>query len=169
MSNFPQMGVSITMDGIINMQSLLQSLVDNGTYTATERDKWLAYSDGYRMTWSFDTASVTPTKAGAVDAVCIYSEIGKGLLCNGVTYIGVGTLKPQRWAFYASKEQKESFIASKPLNGKDDTANWYTNAVKFDGIWTAYRWLPKEQMQVEWYPDIYRFTPRTPDTQVYLY
>ena len=57
----------------------------------------------------------------------------------------------------------QSFIATKPLNGVDDTANWYTNAVKFDGIWTAYRWLPKQQPQVEWYPDIYRFSTQTPD------
>jgi len=163
------MGVSLTMDGVYDVDALLQQLVDNGTYKQSEMDKWVAYTDGYRMTWSFDTPSVIPTKAGAVDAVCIYSDSGEGLLCNGVIYIGIGTLKAQRWAWYASKEQKESHIASKPLNGVDDTANWYTNAVKFDGLWTAYRWLPKEQLQVEWYPDIYRFSRETPDIQVWLY
>ena len=56
------MGVSITLDGVFNPTELMQKLVDNGTYKKTEMDKWLAYSDGYRMTWSFDTPSVVPTK-----------------------------------------------------------------------------------------------------------
>jgi hypothetical protein len=165
----PQMGVSVTMDGVFDVKALMQKLVDNGTYKQAEMDRWLAYTDGYRMTWTFDTPSITATKAGALDTVCIYSEYGKGMLCNGVTYIGIGTLKPIRWAWYASKEQKDSFVASRPINGVDDTNNWYTNSVKFDGLWTSYRWLPKEQLQVEWYPDIYRFSPLTPDNKVFKY
>ena len=44
------------------------------------------------MTWSFDTPSVVATKAGAIDAVCLGSVYGKGTLCAGVIYAGVGTL-----------------------------------------------------------------------------
>jgi len=50
------------------------------------------------MTWSFDTPSVTASKAGAIDAVCISSVEMKQAICAGVTYIGVGSLKAQKWA-----------------------------------------------------------------------
>ena len=89
----PQMGVSITLDGVYNVAELMQKLVDNGTYKQADKDKWLSYTDGWRMTWSLDTPSVVPTKAGAIDAVCISSQELKQLICVGVTYIGVGSLK----------------------------------------------------------------------------
>lgn len=71
----------------------MQKLVDNGTYKQADKDKWLAYTDGWRMTWSFDTPSVTASKAGAIDAVCISSVEMKQMICAGVIYIGVGSLK----------------------------------------------------------------------------
>lgn len=111
-------------------------------------DTWLAYSDGYRMTWEFDTPSVIATKEGAIDAVCIWSEFGQGMMCKGVIYIGIGVLAPQRWAKWISNEQKLKFDVSKPLDGTDDLKNWYQNTAveSFTGIWSEYRWLPKQQL-----------------------
>ena len=87
-----QMGVSITLDAVFNYSAYLQALVDNGTYKTSDRDNYAAYSDGYRMTWAFDTPAATPTKAGAIDSVCLGSTYGKGAICAGVIYTGVGTL-----------------------------------------------------------------------------
>ena len=78
--------------------------------------------------------------------MCIWSKAGNGMLCKGVTYIGIGSLSPIRWAKWINNEQKLEFDESKPLNGDDDILNWYTNSVKFDGIWTEYRWMPKDQL-----------------------
>lgn len=91
------------------------------------------------------------------------------MICAGVTYIGVGSLKAQKWAKSSSWAQKLAFDQSKPLDGTDDTDNWYTSSVKFDGIWQAYRWLPKEQLQVEWYKDICRFSYLDSTTRVHIY
>ena len=121
------------------------------------------------MTWSFDTPSVVATRAGAIDSVCLYSQVGQGMICKGVSYIGIGSLAPVRWSLWVNESQKAAFDVSKPLAGTDDTENWYTSGVRFDGIWNEYRWMPKEQLQVEWYTDIYRFSSQTEDINVYIY
>ena len=59
--------------------------------------------------------------------------------------------------------------ASKALAGTEDTENWFSTSTKFDGIWHAYRWMPKTQLQVEWYNGFYRFTSKDTDLKVYLY
>lgn len=122
----PQMGVSITLDGVFNYETYLQALVDNGTYKTTDMEKWLGYSDGYRMTWSFDTPSVLPTKAGAIDSVCLNSKYGDGMICVGVKYTGVGTLTAQKWALWMNTEQVNLYDPGRPLEGTDDTVNWWT-------------------------------------------
>lgn len=62
-----------------------------------------------------------------------------------------------------------AFDQAKPLDGTDDTDNWFSSAVKFDGIWQAYRWLPKEQLQVEWYKDSVRYSYLDTTTKVHIY
>ena len=91
------------------------------------------------------------------------------MICKGVSYIGIGSLAPVRWSLWVNESQKAAFDVSKPLAGTDDTENWYTSGVRFDGIWNEYRWMPKEQLQVEWYTDIYRFSSQTEDINVYIY
>ena len=121
------------------------------------------------MTWWIDTPSIVPTKAGAIDAACLYSDYGQGMICIGVIYAGVNTLQAQKWALWVSKDQKIDWNSSKALQGTNDADNWFTTATKYDGIWSAYRWMPKTQLQVEWYKGFYRFSSRDTDLKVFLY
>ena len=100
----------------------------------------LSYSDGYRMTWLFDTPSIVPTKANAIDAGCLSTKYGNGMICVGVIYTGIGTLTATRWAQWFNTSQKAAFDTTKPLSGTDDIANWYTGQTTFNGIWSTYRW-----------------------------
>lgn len=165
----PQMGVSFTLDAVFSFQEYLQALVDNGTYKTSDRDNYSSYSDGYRMTWAFDTPSVVPTKAGAIDSVCLGSTYGLGAICVGVIYTGVGTLTANKWAMWLNSEQLALYDPGKPLMGTDETTNWWTTSTTFNGVWSAYRWQPKQQLQVNWYKNTFRFSPEDTTSYIRLY
>ena len=70
------MGVTIGLEGTRDLEEYLQALVDDGTYKQEDMDNLISYTDGYKMTWDFDTPSIIAEKAGAIDAACLSSEYG---------------------------------------------------------------------------------------------
>ena len=164
-----QMGITIGLEGTRDLKEHLQALVDDGTYKKEDMDNLIDYTDGYKMTWDFDTPSVVAEKAGAIDAACLSSEYGQGMVCVGIIYAGTGQLTASKFALWLNTEQKNAYDVDKPLEGNDDSENWWTAETSFTTTFSMYRWMPKEVLEVAWYKNFYRFSPEIVDTKIHKY
>ena len=132
-------------------------------------DNLITYTDGYKMTWDFDTPSVVAEKAGAIDAACLSSEYGAGMSCCGIIYSGTGPFTASKFALWSSIDQMKAFDVDKPLEGNDDNDNWWTLETSFTTTFSIYRWMPKEKLEVAWYDNFFRFSPEIVDTRIHRY
>ena len=116
-----------------------------------------------------------------IDAVCIRGNSGTvndsanavyysgGGFCAGIIYVGSLSSQSEPWAAWVSDEDFDDFTTSNGFASLvDDTDNWRTDSTSFSVTWDLNRWLPREERNLDYYSNEYRFVTGDP-VEVYSY
>ena len=158
-SSDTQMGVTITLQGKEYWLTYLEDEVADNTIDQETADEWEARYDGYEMVWSFSGPQVVGGD-NHIDAACIRGEdsYAGGGFCAGIIYVGSLSSQSEKWAAWVTDEEFDDFAVSVGFSSAvDDTENWRTDATSFTVDWTLSRWLPKEERNLDYYSNEYRF------------
>ena len=134
--------------------------------------KWEEKYDGYEMVWTFANPKVAAAENN-IDAVCMKgtgSYAGGGFCC-GLKYVNSFSSQPELWAIWAKDSEYKDFSAATGFKtAVDDKANWRTKTTSFTVNWEVNRWLPKEERNLDYYVNEYRFIKDDKvDTHAYVY